>query len=61
MSVNWSAEMVRAALAQKGLPVVLGDTEHGTSLAAGQVVVYANELEYFGDQSTGAIKRWVGA
>lgn len=29
------------------------------SAPPGAVVVYANELEFFGDVSTGNIKRWV--
>lgn len=59
VSVNWSAEMVRAALAQQGLSVVLAEGDGGNAAAApaGCVVVFANELEYFGDTSTGNIKR----
>ncbi|KAI7844453.1 hypothetical protein COHA_001957 [Chlorella ohadii] len=60
VSVNWSAEMVKAALAQEGLNVVVAEGEMGHSASSappGAVVVYANELEYFGDVSTGNIKR----
>ncbi|EFN50521.1 hypothetical protein CHLNCDRAFT_139215 [Chlorella variabilis] len=59
VSVNWSAEMVRAALTQQGLSVVLAEGDGGNAAAApaGCVVVFANELEYFGDTSTGNIKR----
>ncbi|KAI3425347.1 hypothetical protein D9Q98_009111 [Chlorella vulgaris] len=59
VSVNWSAEMVRAALAQQGLSVVLAEGEDvsATAVPPGSVVVCANELEYFGDTATGNIKR----
>lgn len=64
VSVNWSGEMVAAALAQQGLPVVMAGGGGGTRAGVGgappppgAVAVYANELEYFGDASTGAIKR----
>ncbi|PSC75210.1 thiamine biosynthetic bifunctional enzyme chloroplastic isoform C [Micractinium conductrix] len=59
VSVNWSAEMVRAALAQEGLSVVMaeGDGQSASAAPPGSVVVYANELEYFGDTTTGNIRR----
>ncbi|KAL4420336.1 hypothetical protein ABPG77_006143, partial [Micractinium sp. CCAP 211/92] len=59
VSVNWSAEMVKAALSQEGLSVVIaeGDGQSAVVAPPGSVVVYANELEYFGDTSTGNIKR----
>eukprot|EP00887_Chlorella_sp_A99_P000146 scaffold16.g146.t1 len=56
-AVNWSAEMVRAALAQQGLPVVLATEGGASSAPPGSVLVHANELEYFGDVSTGNMKR----
>ncbi|GAB4815842.1 hypothetical protein N2152v2_002888 [Parachlorella kessleri] len=59
LSVNWSAEMVRSALAQRGLPAVVAEDELGSALQAECAMVVANELEYFGDQSTGSIKRRV--
>ena len=37
-----------------------GNGQSASAAPAGAVVVYANELEYFGDQSTGNIRRWVG-
>jgi hypothetical protein len=55
VSVNWSGEMVRSALSQEGLPVVLihgpggqGAGAENATPPAGAVAVYANELEYFG-------------
>jgi phosphoserine phosphatase len=64
VSVNWSGEMVAAALSQEGLPVVLAGGAGGTRAGVegappplGAVVVYCNELEYFGDVSTGGMKR----
>lgn len=64
VSVNWSGEMVAAALSQQGLPVVLAGGAGGTRAGVegappplGAVVVYCNELEYFGDVSTGGMKR----
>lgn len=64
ISVNWSGEMVAAALSQQGLPVVLAGGAGGTRAGVegappplGAVVVYCNELEYFGDESTGGMKR----
>lgn len=59
VSVSWSAEFVRAALAQQGLPVVVSDSDgQGADVpSVSAVTVYANELEYFGDESTGNIRR----
>jgi hydroxymethylpyrimidine kinase/phosphomethylpyrimidine kinase/thiamine-phosphate diphosphorylase len=88
VSVNWSAEMVAAALAQQGgadcisdgtinitnrsngtgaaLPVIIADALGGAALGGGAelsppphgtVMVYCNELEYFGDCSTGNLRR----
>jgi hydroxymethylpyrimidine kinase / phosphomethylpyrimidine kinase / thiamine-phosphate diphosphorylase len=87
VSVNWSAEMVAAALAQGGadsmcdgtinntnrsngtgaaLPVVIADALGGAALGGGAelsppphgtLMVYCNELEYFGDCSTGNLRR----
>lgn len=64
VSVNWSAEMVQAALSQQGLPVVVAAGGGGTAAGVegcmpppGALMVYANELEYFGDVSTGSLKR----
>ena len=37
-----------------------GNGQSASAAPVGAVVVYANELEYFGDQSTGNIRRWVG-
>ncbi|KFM23831.1 Thiamine-phosphate synthase [Auxenochlorella protothecoides] len=52
VSVSWSAEFVRAALAQQGLPVVVSDSDgQGADVpSVSAVTVYANELEYFGDE-----------
>lgn len=67
VSVNWSGELVSAALSQQGLPVVLADPmTTGAAIGGGAelqspplgtVMVYCNELEYFGERSTGNIKR----
>jgi hydroxymethylpyrimidine kinase/phosphomethylpyrimidine kinase/thiamine-phosphate diphosphorylase len=63
VSVNWSGEMVAAALSQQGLPVVLAGGAGGARVGVegappplGSVIVHCNELEYFGDVSTGGIK-----
>jgi hydroxymethylpyrimidine/phosphomethylpyrimidine kinase/phosphoserine phosphatase len=64
VSVNWSADMVCAALAQRGLPAAAAPGAGGAGAGAdgappppGAVAVYANELEFFGDASTGEIRR----
>ena len=65
VSVNWSGEMVTAALTKEGLPVVMAGGGGGARAAGvegapppvGAIVVYCNELEYYGDESTGGMKR----
>ena len=51
-----------SSLAPTPGPLPAAEGGDGASAAAaaspGSVVVYANELEYFGDTSTGSIKRW---
>lgn len=88
VSVNWSAEMVAAALTRQegadtmcggtgtintknnnagaALPIIVADALGGAALGSGAelspppqgtVMVYCNELEYFGDCSTGNLRR----
>ncbi|KAK9833927.1 hypothetical protein WJX74_010080 [Apatococcus lobatus] len=60
ISVNWSEELVRAALS---LPPTTAsasrDAESEVTLGAGEISVHANELAYSGDTSTGGILRRV--
>jgi hypothetical protein len=71
VSVNWSTELVVAALRAAGVPAVaapgggagggfVGVTQAGAAAPPpppGAVVVYANELEYYGEESTGGLQR----
>lgn len=57
MSVSWSSEFVRAALAQQGLPVVVAGWDGAEAPSLDAVTVYANELEFFGEESTGNLVR----
>lgn len=64
VSVNWSAEMVTAALSQEGLHVVpargpggIGEGAENVTPRPGSIVVYSNELEYVNEISTGSIVR----
>ena len=64
VSVNWSSELVAAALSQHGLPVITAGGAGGTRagvegapIPPGALVIHSNDLEYFGDESTGGMKR----
>jgi hypothetical protein len=70
VSVNWSTELVVSALRAAGVPAVaapggagggfVGVTQAGAAAPPpppGAVVVYANELEYYGEESTGGLRR----
>ena len=62
VSVNWSAEMLASALASRGLPVVVIADPMRSSLKPNKINIFANELEYKNERSTGFIEsRCVGA
>eukprot|EP00890_Picochlorum_soloecismus_P001246 jgi/Picsp_1/2121/NSC_05586-R1_thiamine-phosphate pyrophosphorylase len=62
VSVNWSAEMLASALESRGLPVVIITDPVNSPLELNKINVFANELDYNNERSTGFIKsRCVGA